>query len=299
MRRTASKWGLATALFALVAHAAPPAPKPAPAPKLITIGPAITQTVFALGAGDRVVGVDDSSAALPEASKVRTVGYQRALSAEGVLSLGAGLLLGSAEAGPPPVLEQLKQAGMKVETFANEPTVEGARARIQGIAERLGTPEQGKALVAKLDADLKKAADRATQVKGTKPPRILAIYARGAGTMMVAGSGTVADTLIRLTGGMNAADSLPGYKPLGAEAVVAAAPEFVLLPASSVPSVGGAEGLAKLPGLSQVKGWKLVTVEDVDFMGLGPNLGQAVARVQDALAPASAPAQAPAKGGGK
>lgn len=288
MRRTA----LAVALFALTAHAAPPA-----APKIITVGPAVTQTVFALGAGGRVVGVDDSSAALPEASKVRTVGYQRALSAEGVLSLGAGMLLGSAEAGPPPVLEQLKQAGMTVETFANEPTVEAARTRIQSIAERLGTPEQGRALVAKLDADLKKAADRSVQVKGSKPPRILAIYARGAGTMMVAGSGTVADTLIRLTGGVNAAEAMQGYKPLGAEAVVAAAPAFVLLPASSVSAVGGAEGLAKLPGLSQVKGWKLVTVEDVDFMGLGPNLGQAVARVQDAVAPAPAPASA--KGGGK
>ncbi|NOK39032.1 ABC transporter substrate-binding protein [Corallococcus exercitus] len=291
MRRTASKWGLLAALFSLTAHAAPPAAKPAP--KLITIGPAITQTVFALGAGDRVVGVDDSSAALPEASKVRTVGYQRALSAEGVLSLGAGVLLGSAEAGPPAVLAQLKQAGMTVETFANEPTVEAARSRIQGIAERLGVPEQGRALVAKLDEDLTKAAGRAAQVKGTKPPRILAIYARGAGTMMVAGSGTVADTLIRLTGGVNAAESLQGYKPLGAEAVVAAAPEFVLLPAGSVATVGGAEGLAKLPGLSQVKGWKLVTVEDVDFMGLGPGLGRAVARVQDSVAPVAG------KGGGR
>ncbi|RKH59661.1 heme/hemin ABC transporter substrate-binding protein [Corallococcus aberystwythensis] len=292
MKRAATRWGLLSALFALAAHAAPPAAKAAP--KLITVGPAITQTVFALGAGDRVVGVDDSSAALPEASKVGSVGYQRALSAEGVLSLGAGLLLGSAEAGPPAVLEQLKGAGMTVETFANEPTVEAARTRIQGIADRLGTPDKGRALVAKLDEDLRKAADRVARVKGTKPPRILAIYARGAGTMMVAGSGTVAGTLIRLTGGVNAAESMQGYKPLGAEAVVEAAPEFVLLPASSVPTVGGAEGLAKLPGLSQVKGWKLVTVEDVDFMGLGPGLGRAVARVQDAVAPAAAE-----KGGAK
>ncbi|TSC34092.1 hemin ABC transporter substrate-binding protein [Corallococcus sp. Z5C101001] len=289
MRRGAWKAGLLAALFAVSAHAAPPAP----APKLVTIGPAVTQTVFALGAGDRVVGVDDSSTALPEASKLRSVGYQRALSAEGVLSLGAVMLLGSAEAGPPGVLEQLKQAGMKVETFTNEPTVESARSRIQTIAERLGIPEQGKALVAKLDADLARASGRAAQVKGTKPPRVLAIYSRGAGTMMVAGAGSVADTLIRLTGAVNAAGDLQGYKPLGAEAVVAAAPDFVLLPAGSVTTVGGEEGLAKLPGLSQVKGWKLVTVEDVDFMGLGPGLGKAVVRVQDAVAPAVA------KGGGK
>ncbi|CAM3334418.1 ABC transporter substrate-binding protein [Corallococcus sp. ZKHCc1 1396] len=290
MRPLASKWGLFAALFALASHAAPPAPKAAP--KLVTVGPAVTQTVFALGAGDRVVGVDDSSAALPEAAKVRTVGYQRALSAEGVLSLGAGLLLGSAEAGPPAVLEQLKQTGMRVETFANEPTVEAARARIQAIAERLGTPDQGRALVAKLDEDLAKAAGRAASVKGTKPPRILAVYARGAGAMMVAGTGTVADTLIRLSGAVNAVAGLQGYKPLSSEAVVAAAPDFVLLPAGSVATVGGAEGLAKQPGLSQVKGWRLVTVDDVDFMGLGPGLGRAVGRLQDGVAPAG-------KGGGK
>jgi iron complex transport system substrate-binding protein len=291
MKRVSSKWGVLAALMALGAHAAPPA-KDAP-PKLVVIGPAITQTVFALGAGDRVVGVDDSSAALPEATKVPKVGYQRALSAEGVLSLGAGMLLGSAEAGPPAVLEQLKQSGMTVETFTNEPTVESARARIQRIADRLGRAEQGKALVAKLDEDLAKAAGRAAQVKGKKPPRVLAIYARGAGTMMVAGTGSVADTLIRLSGAENAAGALQGYKPLGAEAVVAAAPDFVLLPEGSVTTVGGAEGLAKLPGLSQVKGWKLITVGDVDFMGLGPGLGKAVGSLQDAV---SAPV---AKGGGK
>lgn len=293
MKLPASKWGLFAALFALTAHAASPEPKkaePKAAPKLITVGPAVTQTVFALGAGDRVVGVDDSSGALPEASKVRTVGYQRALSAEGVLSLGAGLLLGSAEAGPPAVLEQLKQAGMQVETFANEPTVEAARSRIQVIAERLGTPDKGRALVAKLDEDLARAAGRVASVKGTKPPRVLAVYARGAGAMMVAGTGTVADTLIRLSGAVNAAQGMQGYKPLSAEAVVAAAPDFVLLPAGSVTTVGGAEGLAKQPGLSQVKGWRLVTVEDVDFMGLGPGLGRAVGRLQDGVS---------GKGGGK
>ncbi|MCY1042994.1 ABC transporter substrate-binding protein [Corallococcus sp. bb12-1] len=296
MKRMASKWGLVSALFALSVHAAPPEPKKAEAkaaPKLVVVGPAMTQTVFALGAGDRVVGVDDSSGALPEASKVRTVGYQRALSAEGVLSLGAGLLLGSAEAGPPAVLEQLKQTGMQVETFANEPTVEAARARIQTVADRLGTPDRGRALVAKLDEDLARAAGRVTAAKGTKPPRILAVYARGAGTMMVAGSGSVADTLIRLSGAVNAVGDLKGYKPLSAEAVVAAAPDFVLLPAGSVESVGGAEGLARQPGLSQVKGWKLVTVDDVDFMGLGPGLGKAVGRLQDGVLPAAG------KGGGK
>jgi iron complex transport system substrate-binding protein len=282
MSRAFLRAGLLSALFALGARAGEPAKA---APKLITVGPAVTQTVFALGAGDRVVGVDDSSAGLPEAAKVPKVGYQRALSAEGVLSLGAGMLLGSAEAGPPAVLEQLKATGMKVETFTNEPTVEGARERIQAIAKQLGTPDGGKALVAKLDADLAKAQARAPAVKGAKPPRILAVFSRGSSAMMVAGAGTVADTLIRLTGAVNAVEGLQGYKPLSAEAVVGAAPDFVLLPEGSVATVGGQEGLAKQPGLAQVKGWKLVTVGDVDFMGLGPGLGRAVVRVQDAVAP--------------
>ncbi|MFY2556482.1 heme/hemin ABC transporter substrate-binding protein [Corallococcus terminator] len=264
------------------ATSAKPAPAPA-APKLVTVGPAVTETVFALGAGAQVVGVDDTSLALPVARSRPKVGYQRALAAEPLLALGATWLLATEEAGPPGVLEQLRTAGMEVVVLSNQPTLETARERIRTLATKLGRVSEGEALVAELEADLKRAAARAASAKQAKPKRILALYARGANALMVAGKDTATDELIRLAGGVNAVTSYTGHRPLTAEAVVGAAPDIILLPGGTLQAVGGEEGLRQVPGLSQAKGWKLTTIEDVHFMSLGPKLGKAVQRLQDGM----------------
>ncbi|MCP3103618.1 ABC transporter substrate-binding protein [Myxococcus sp. K15C18031901] len=277
-----------SALPALAAEA-PAAKVPAKAaekaaePRLVLVGPTITETVFALGAGAQVVGVDDISLMLPGVAGTPKVGYQRALSAETVLALRPTRLLATEEAGPPGVLEQLRTAGTDVVLFPNHPTLDEARKRIREVASRLGREAQGEALVTELDKDLKVAAERSAAAKGRKPVKVLAIYARGANTLMVAGTQTASDELIRLAGAVNAVPGFAGHRPLTAEEVVAAAPDLILIPSGSLHAVGGAEGLQKVPGLAQVKGWKLTTVDDVNFMGLGPRLGKAVGLIQDGM----------------
>ncbi|QSQ28339.1 ABC transporter substrate-binding protein [Pyxidicoccus parkwayensis] len=260
---------------------APVASNPVAASKLVTVGPAVTETVIALGAGAQVVGVDDTSLTLAAAAGKPKLGYQRALSSEAVLATGASQMFVSEEAGPPGVLAQLKTSGVEVVVLPSVPTVESARQRIRTIAERLGRRAQGDALLAELDKDLERASARAATVKEGKHPRVLALYSRGGGVLMVAGAETASDVLIRLAGGVNAVSRFNGHKPLTAEAVVEAAPDVILLPASSATALGGAEGLGRVPGLSQVKGWRLVTVEDVHFMAVGPSLGKAVGHLQD------------------
>ena len=188
------------------------------------------------------------------------------------------------------MLEQLKAAGVDVVVLSNKPTVEATRERIRALAQRLGKAAQGEALVKQLDADLRKATERTAGRREAKPPRVLALYARGANVLMVAGAGTAAGELVTLAGGVNAIAGYSGHKPLTAEAVVEAAPDFILMPASSLEPMGGEAGLSRMPGLSQVRGWRLITVDDVHFMGLGPHLGKAVSRLQDGFAP-------PARGG--
>ncbi|WP_342379120.1 ABC transporter substrate-binding protein [Myxococcus stipitatus] len=251
-------------------------------PKLVTVGPAITETVFALGMGEKVVGVDDTSLALPVARGRPRVGYLRALSSESLLALGAGWLLATDEAGPPGVLEQLRTAGMEVVVLSNKPTVDAARLRIRTLAEKLGRAAEGEAVIASLEKDLKRAEARAS-VKPAKPTRVLALYARGANALMVAGTETATNELIRLAGAVNAVSGYSGHKPLTAEAAVLASPDIILLPASTLTALGGEQGLRAVPGLSQVKGWKVVPIDDVHFMSLGPQLGKAVHLLQDGM----------------
>lgn len=260
--------------------AGPAAPAHA-AERLITIGGPVTETVFALGRGDAVVAVDTSSVFPAEAAQRPKVGYQRTLAAEGVLALRPTRLIATEEAGPPAALQQLREAGIAVELIPSEPSLAGARSKIAHIARLLAVPERGAQLIARLDAQAAAAAS-----PSAIPLRVLFMYARGAGTMQVAGSGTNADAMIRLAGAENAARALTGYKPLSAEALLAARPDVILLTSRGVQSLGGAQAILQLPGLSALpveRRPQLLMQDDLLLLGFGPRTGQAIGELRAKL----------------
>jgi iron complex transport system substrate-binding protein len=270
----------------------------APAKRIVSLGGPVTETVFALGEGGRVVAVDLSSVWPPEAAKLPKVGYHRALSAEGVLSLNPDLVLGSDEAGPPAVLDQIRAAKVRVSLVPVEYTVEGARSKILAIAKILGKDKEGGNLVASLDADVKKAKGRVAASKAR--PRVLFIYARGQGTLSVSGRGTAADAMIALAGGVNAVTGYEGYKPLTPEALAAANADVILMTTRGVilmttrglESVGGRPGLLAQPGVALTPAGKardIVALDDELLLGFGPRLGQGVLALTVALHPETHP----------
>ncbi len=246
-------------------------------PRLVSIGGPVTEIVYALGADKDLVGTDTSSIYPEAATKLRQVGYQRSLSAEGVLGLHPTLILASADAGPQPVVEQLKQSGVSWVTIPAENSIEGARAKIQTVAHALHRDVQGEALIGHLKEQVTKAQGLLASEKSR--PKVLFIYARGGGTVNVAGQGTAADAMITLSGGVNAVSGYTGYKPITAEAVVAAAPDIILIPSRGLESVGGIDGLLAQPGLAATpagKSRKVVDMDDLLLLGFGPRLGEAV-----------------------
>jgi iron complex transport system substrate-binding protein len=275
---------------------ATPAPTAAdfgPDPKrIISVGGAVTETVFALGAGERVIAVDTSSLHPEAAIRLPKVGYQRQLAAEGILGLRPTLVIAAAEAGPPAVLEQLRSAGLRVEVLSADASVEGARARITAIGRMVGRDPSK--VLADLDRDLARAGSAVARTNGR--PRVLAVYARGGGTLHVFGRGTSADALVRLAGGENAASALDGAKPLTAEAAVQCAPEVILIPSRGLESLGGAEGLWKQPGIAQTpagKSRRMVAMDDLLMLGFGPRTGEATLALAEQLHPELADAASP------
>ncbi len=245
--------------------------------RIVSTSGTLTEIVFALGAGESLVGVDTSSVFPAAATKLPQVGYQRTLAAEGILSLRPTLVLATDDAGPPAVLEQIGTAGVPVERLSAQFTVKAAIERIRQVARLLGRQSQGEALIAALERDL--AAAAADEGAG---PRVLFIYARGAGLVNVSGTETAADAMIRLAGGVNAVTGYTGFKPLTSEAAVAAAPKVLLLPARGIESLGGAATLLAMPGISQTpaaRQRRLVVMDDLYLLGFGPRLGQAVAEL--------------------
>ena len=255
--------------------------------RIVTLGGSVTEIVYALGAGDQVVGVDASSVYPEAATEKPNVGYFRKVPAEGVLSLNPSLVLALEGTGPPTVFEQFRSAGVRTVQVPDTPSVTGAKQKIQTIGDLLGRSARGDSLIAAMERDLDEA--RALRAEAASKPRVLFVYARGSGTMNVAGRGTSAAAMIELAGGENAITGFEGFKPMSAEAVVEAEPDVILALTRGLESIGGTKGLLEQPGIPLTPAGKqkrIVAMDDLLLLGFGPRLGTAVKRLTKKLHPA-------------
>jgi len=247
------------------------------AERLVSAAGMVTETIYALGAQGDLVAVDISSVYPAEANALPKIGYARQLSAEGILAMNPSVVLVTDDAGPPEVIQQIESAGVKVVKLSNHHTPEAAGERLMKIGEALGRKQAAEKLAAALKTDVDAARAQVSQVP--VHPKVLFIYARGGGVMNVSGTGTAADAMIALAGGVNAVQGYENYKPLTAEAAVEAAPDFILVTTRGLESAGGVEGLLKQPGLALTpagKAGRVIAMDDLYLLGFGPRLGKAV-----------------------
>jgi iron complex transport system substrate-binding protein len=242
--------------------------------RIVSLDGTVSEILCDLGLQSHLIGVDVTSTYPESLQKLPKVGHNRTISAEGVISLKPTLVLTSVNAGTKPeVIEQIKSAGITVITFQQEYSVAGTKKLIQDVANTCQVPSRAKPILKKLDADL------AQVKKAANSPKVLFIYARGTGTMMVSGKGTQVDKMIELAGGVNATSSFDNYKPLTAEALVTANPDVILLFDSGLESLGGAQGLAKVQGIAQTsagKNGRIITMDGHLLTGFSPRLGKAL-----------------------
>lgn len=244
--------------------------------RVVTVGGAVTEMVYALGAEDRIAGCDTTSYFPAAAEKLPKVGYMRALSAEGILSLGPDMLIVTEDAGPPAVLRQIAAAGVPLLHLKSGRSIADVRENIRVLAKAIGREAQASALLAAMDRD---AAALAREVAGTgAPPRVLFILQHGGGAPLVAGAGTAADSIIRLSGAENAVTGYSGYKPLTPEAAVALKPDAILITDQGLRQAGGKEALLRVPGLALTPAARNGSVHAMDsllLLGFGPRTAQA------------------------
>lgn len=253
--------------------------------RVIAVGGAVTEIVFALGAGERLVATDSTSTWPDAARALPKVGYMRSLSAEGVLSLRPEQVLVTADAGPPAALAQLRAAGVKVTTLDATHTIEGLRRNVRAVAATLGVPERGEALDRRI-ADAWRETQSAVSATPGKP-RVLFVLAHGGRAQtMVSGTGTAADAMIGLAGGVNPLGGVKGYKPLTAEGALGAAPDVILVTREGLEAFGGARELLAHPGLALTpagKAGRVVSFDALYLLGFGPRTPEAVRELAGAL----------------
>ena len=252
-------------------------PAQAEAPqRIITIGGAITEIVYALDMQSRIIGSDTTSY-YPEAAKqLPKVGYQRTLSAEGILSLNPDLVILTEEAGPPFVLEQLKSARLGILKLKTALSLQDIKQSIAKIGRALGAEKKARALIAKLDRESKELARLKKRYGARK--RVLFILNHGGGPAMVAGKGTKADRIIALSGAQNAITGYHGYKPLTPEAAISLKPDIILITSQGLAQAGGRENLLKKPGLSltpAARQGNIIAMDALLMLGFGPRIVEA------------------------
>lgn len=223
----------ALAVLALPVSARAQAPE-----RVVCAGADVTEIVARLAGVSVIQGVDTTSKAPPEVTKLPSIGYLRQISVEGILSLKPDILIANRDLGPPTAVEQLRSTGLRIEIVAFPPNGEGMAAKIRHVGALLGRGKEAEALAASVGTSM---ADLAKRLDGiTSHPKVGFIRSIDGGTPMAGGKMGLVDATYALAGGANAFGDFTLFKPVSREVLAASPPDFILADSAVVSNTGGA-----------------------------------------------------------
>ncbi|WJR65701.1 ABC transporter substrate-binding protein [Neorhizobium sp. CSC1952] len=246
------------------------------AKRIVSVGGTITEILYALGAEDRIVARDSTSFYPDAANSKPDVGYMRQLSAEGILGQKPDLILMEEGSGPPPVLEILKASEVPMVVVPTPPKVDAIGQKIRDVGAAVGLSDKAEALAAKTEADLKTLQEDVAKIPGPKK-KVLFVLSLSNNRVMAGGADTEAGAVIALAGGVNAAPTINGYKPLADEAVIAAQPD-VILSMSRGDHALTPEQVFAMPSMQTTPAAAnkaLITMDGLLLLGFGPRTPEA------------------------
>lgn len=252
--------------------------------RLVSIGGSLTEIVYALGEQDKLIARDQTALYPPEALDVPDIGYMRQLSPESVLSVGPSALMVLEGSGPPEALEVLESAGVEYQTVPESFTAEGVLAKIRAVGTLLDDEAKAEQLVAEVEAQFKALADKVAAIE--TPRRVLFVLSTQGGKIQAAGTGTAANGILVLAGAQNVITDYSGYKALTDEAIIAAAPEVILMMDRGGEHAAGDAELFANPAIAQTPAGKahaIIRLEGAYLLGFGPRTAAAAAELADAL----------------
>jgi iron complex transport system substrate-binding protein len=259
----------------------------------VSAGGALSEWVSALGGESKLVGVDTTSQHPESLKALPSIGYQRQLSAEGILSLRPQLLIGTEEMGPPPVITQIRNAGVQVELFSAQPDLPTLQVNLQHLGKLLGAQDQAAQAYQHYQAQLDQQKIRVTKAQLTQQsPGVLMLLGHAGGKPLIAGKDTAADWLLQQAGGHNLATHT-GYKPFSVESLVSLDPEVLVFADRALTGEAARTALFKEnPMLSSTRAARNGRVMELDptllVGGLGPRLPESLKKLSDGFFPGTA-----------
>ena len=252
--------------------------------RVAAIGGSVTEIVYALGEEATLVARDSTSLYPEAALSLPDVGYMRALSPEGVLSINPTGILLLDGSGPTEAVDVLKKASVSIVTVPDGFDRAGIVTKIRVVGKALGVDDKAEKLAATVDGDIAAAEGLTAKIEQRK--KVLFILSMQGGKVLASGTGTAADGIIKMAGGVNVISEFQGYKQVSDESIITAQPDVILMmDRGGDHSVANAElfahpAIAPTPaGASK----NLVRIEGTYLLGFGPRTAGAIKDLAVAL----------------
>jgi iron complex transport system substrate-binding protein len=256
--------------------------------RLVVISPIYNEIIWALGANDSVVGIDYSSTYPPELKNVQTVGYHRALSAEGILSLRPTAIIDDGNVGPPQVVEQLQSLKIPMKTFtAKNDSLDDTKSLIKEMGAYFHKEARADELCHTLDTQTAASLGQVKQY--TDHPRVGVIhFGRASNVYLIVGKGgegdgAAASQMIEWAGGEMAISTKGMQRMASPEIVAQANPDVILLTDYGYDRLRGSlDQIKALPGVATsnaAKNNRIYRIEEHDLMYFGPRTGENIEKV--------------------
>ena len=241
--------------------------------RIIVAGGSLTEIVFFLEEQKNLVAVDITSNYPAQATTLPSIGYVRALSTEGVLSLNPTLILGEEDMGPSLVVDQIESTGVDLRVIEENYTLQTIKNKISCIASILDIQDKSRSII---DLKLKDKINNLQRLSEKNQPnnlKVMIILGMDGTSPTIAGLNTSGNGFIEMTGGINIMNSFDGWKPVSAESILVANPDLIIITNRGLSNFGTLDELAKHPSLSFTNAAlnnNLMAIDGMSLLGFGP-----------------------------
>jgi iron complex transport system substrate-binding protein len=256
--------------------------------RVVCVSKQINEFVYDIGAESHIVARDLTSVYPPEITKLPSVGYHRALSAEGIISMKPTLVLTDGNVGPASVLDQVRKVGIPVQIMLPGGTLDSAEALMIHLGERFDRKPAADSIAAQWKAGMDSIWHDTASFAGKGPrPRVLFLHFGQIGNNYLAlESGQPADQMLRWAGGVNAIDSVGGMARVTPELIAKAAPDVIIATDVGFDRFGSVDKFLTMPGIALTpagKSKKIYRITEQEIMYYGPRTPGVVRKIADMI----------------
>ena len=240
--------------------------------KIVVAGGSITEIVYFLGMEDKLVGVDITSNFPKEAKKLKSIGYLRNLSIEGILSLSPGLVLAEEDIGPPIIVNQLRKTSIDLRIIKEKNNLNGIHNKIVCISKILNTSLEENEDYVELQKKLYRVRNL-KKINSKKIKKILLILMMRGSSPVVAGKNTSGQGFIEMIGHENSMKNLNGWKPVSSEEIIKKNPDYIIITKRAFKNFSSLDQFLNIPGISSTLAAKkknIIVKDGMSMLGFGP-----------------------------